>query len=730
MRREAWMVLTAVAGLWLAAAPARGQGSFLLTVTDGTEARLASNGQLVEFKSNLGVEKVVTVDVLYTGSYTADFGYANLTGTADFQFAGTPPVPSTLKAGQKLTFRIRFTPSVSTKTLAQLAITARELPPEGSNVLPGAYGLLYLGLVGTAPEVKVAYSLSTDANVWPVGDGGKVTFAPTTVDTQAYATIFVVNQGSALAPVESVSVEGGPELQLIELPLLPADLGAGQSLRFRVRYWPKGLGTQTATLTVRANGATTTVQVEASAQGPRWVYELIPEGEGAPAAMEPDTTVTLAETEIGKKTTAWVRVTNAGNYEGQIAGIGVLGQGFTLVDPPFTPLTVKTEKSVTFGVAFQPGTAGKATGRLRVGSDFFNLAATGVGAQLEYTYTAATANTAVQAGGLVVAPSTAVGQGTAALFTVQNTGNRAATIATVSLSGTGNSYRLENVPGLPLVLEPEQKASFTIRFQPERPGTNTDVLTVGSVFFTLTGSAASLPALPGYRFEGPSGTVAPLQQPLVGLTLAETYPVTLRGTLTMTIDADSFGADPAVQFATGGRVVSFTIPANTTKAVFANGGTGIRMQTGSAAGTIVLTPTFVTEGGIDRTPTTPTALTLNVPALAPAVVGVRMEVTGTGVQFVVTGYTTPRNLKKIDLTVKRSGGQEQAFSFDVTASAAVWFGSASSQGYGGLFSAVAPFTITGSVDDRNKLLQELTGATVTVTNDRGASQPLTVQLQP
>lgn len=711
-------------------ASAQSTGNFLITVTEGGSSRLASSGQLLQFRSLIGRPTLITIDIAYNGPTSGDFGLANLVGSPDFRFVTAPPVPASIQPGQRITFSVEFTPTSARSSLAQLAVTARELPPAGSDLPPGNFGLLFLGLAGTAPDVRFAYALRTNSNILPVASGGAVTFEPTTLNTQAFSSIFVFNQGSAFSNVESIRLDGDSSFQLLELPFLPADLNANSSLRFQIRYWPRDLGSHSATLTVTADGVTSTIGVTGTSQGPTWIYELIPESDAQESSFfEPDTVVTLPDTPLGRRTTAWIRVTNAGNFEGEIAGIGLLGQGFSLLDPPFTPLLVKPNRSLTFAIVFFPQQAGRITGRLRIGADFFNLAATALGAQLQYSFSAANGSVPVNPGGLVVLPATAVGQTTMALFNIENTGNQAATIPSLALSGGSTIYSLADLPELPLILEPDQKTTFRIIFKPAQPGPATDILTVGTAFFNLTGSAAALPPLPSYRFEGPSGNIEPLQQPAIALTLDQPYPVLLRGVLTISTDSSVFGIDPSVQFSTGGRTVGFTIPANSTRAIFSNNNTSIRIQTGSAAGTILIAPSFQTDAGINRTPESPVILSLNVPERTPDLVDIRLETGSSTLQFVITGYSTPRNLTTIELVIQRDRHDDATFTFDVSASSAIWFNSGGSQGFGGLFTATVPFRVIGSANDFNKLLEELRSVRAVVSNRLGASQPITLNLK-
>src|SRR5437764_5644308 len=131
--------------------------------------------------------------------------------------------------------------------------------------------------------------------------------------------------------------------------------------------------------------------------------------------------------------------------------------------------------------------------------------------------------------------------------------------------------------------------------------------------------------MPNYTYTGATGAQEPLQQVGAGLTLASSYPLNLNGTLTLSFNSDVFANDPAVQFATGGRMVNFTIPAGSTQAVFPNNSTQLRLQSGTVAGTITLTPSFVTDGGINLTPTIPPTLNLTVAQSSPRLLSVQVS---------------------------------------------------------------------------------------------------------
>jgi hypothetical protein len=279
LTRSSRLSLLAGFALLAAGAPplaAQVSGNFLITVTEGGQSRLVPNGQLNQFRSVLGRTSRLTISVTYNGANTAEFGFANLIGSADFRFAVPPPVPTSVQPGQRLNFEIEFTPSSTQSSLSQFAVTARELPPPDSNLQPGQFGLIFQGLLGAVPDVRLAYALRINGNVTPVASGGTIPFQDVTTNTQEFASFFLLNQGLAFSDVESIRLEGDSAFQLLQLPFLPTQLNANSSLGFQIRYWPRESGTHTAKLVVTADGVTSEINVSGVSRGPAWSYELIP----------------------------------------------------------------------------------------------------------------------------------------------------------------------------------------------------------------------------------------------------------------------------------------------------------------------------------------------------------------------------------------------------------------------------------------------------------------------
>ena len=210
----------------------------------------------------------------------------------------------------------------------------------------------------------------------------------------------------------------------------------------------------------------------------------------------------------------------------------------------------------------------------------------------------------------------------------------------------------------------------------------------------------------------------PGQQTTIGVSIGSAYPVDVTGTLTLTFapNAANNADDQAIQFSTGNRTVTFTIPAGQTQAVFPM--TPLGLQTGTTAGTITLTTTLQ-AGGAPINCNCQLTQTIIVPRSAPVLSTVRATRTATGFNVVVTGFTTTReitqgtfrfagttNLQTTELTVALTAIFNTYFQGDDGAKA------------GGQFTLTIPFTIQGDTANVNSV-------TVVLTNAVGSSQPVT-----
>jgi len=371
---------------------------------------------------------------------------------------------------------------------------------------------------------------------------------------------------------------------------------------------------------------------------------------------------------------------------------------------------------------------------MRVGNDTFEFSANALGARLIFSFGLGATAIPVGPGGTVTFSPIAVGEKSSLEFTISNTGTTNAVFASISTPSNGD-FDLSGLPAFPVTLAPDGKIVLRITFTPVVPGVSTSTLRIDTLSFTLTGTARGPASLPGYRFTGASGPQEPLQQVPVGITLNSPYPADLTGVLSMGFISDSFAVDPAVQFVTGGRTVTFTIPANTTSAIFQNNAQQIRLQIGSVAGTIVLTPTFSLSNNLNITPISPPTLSMTVTSKAPVILVFEAVTASTSAfNLLVTGYATARSLSRMELQFTAKPGSTVSnaqFTLDLASLAGTWYRGGASQNFGSLFTATIPITLQGlSTPAANTapkpLSTYLESVSVVLVSDQGRSNSMSV----
>jgi hypothetical protein len=414
----------------------------------------------------------------------------------------------------------------------------------------------------------------------------------------------------------------------------------------------------------------------------------------------------------------------------------ITGGPFTVTDAPLPPVTIKPGDSIQLTLAFTPTQTDAASGRLRIGNDSFTLAGKGIGIKWAYSFTKGDATTTLDGTGAVLLGSAAVGDQTSVEYTIVNRGNKAGPIFSLMLTGTssgsGTPFQMEGNPALPVNVAPGASLTFTIWFRPDNTGTAIGNLVVNNVGFSLVGNGLAPQRLPKFSFTGVSATQEPMQQPAMGLTLSDPYPLPLQGTLTLDFVSEVFSGNPAVQFATGGRIARFTIPANGTEAVFDNGAKTVRMQTGTVAGNIVVTPAFATQASLDVTPANPNLCTTTVNRSAPKLLDAKITNRGLG-GFVlsITGYSTTRTLKQLALDLTPSAGSQLAathLTVDLQSASMLWYQSPGSQAFGSLFTVSFPITVQGNGSATEDRVAKLSSVSVTATNEIGASNSVSAPI--
>ena len=211
----------------------------------------------------------------------------------------------------------------------------------------------------------------------------------------------------------------------------------------------------------------------------------------------------------------------------------------------------------------------------------------------------------------------------------------------------------------------------------------------------------------------------------MGLTIAEPYAVEVTGKLNLGFTAESFGDDPSIQFAPGGRSLDFRIPANSREAIFGDNTKLVQFQTGTVAGTILIGATF-TVGATDITPSQAPSRNIVVASQPPRVRSVQIGTrTTTSFEVLITGYSSTRALNQLALQfTPTTGANLTTTSLTVNAESAFssWYQGATSRPFGSQFTASLIINVTGDINT-------VQSASVTGSNAKGTSNALTVNLR-
>ncbi len=715
---------------------------FNITVQNGDQVLSVGNGGNIVFNAPATGQSVSqTVTVTYLGAGTVTFPTAPaILGATAFSVA-TTPAPQTLATFASTTVKLTYTPTLTTASTAQFSWPFTQVVPgQVSGTQTTSTGEIILNLTGTAPN-PILGQITAGGTFVQLSAGSTVTFPNTVVvGATGSATFAIDNAGSGPATINSISVSGAG-FAIQGLPLLPLTVAPGAQISFTVQFVPTAPGAAQGSLQVSYASGSTSVLLSATAITSLLNYQVTQGPQTGP--LTGGQTIRFGDVAVGSTSSAVVQVQNLSGAAVTLNTIAASGAGFAVIDAPFLPTILQPGQTASVTVRFTPNQAGPFSGRIQIGSDTFFLSGQGLSPLLQLTSTIAGASATVAPAEVVQFPALALGQQESVQFKLANIGTSPATVAGISLLSTTAGFQLSGLPSLPLQLAPGDSLTFSVLFAPQSVGQSTTTLFIGNQGFGLSGFAAA-PALPAVQFTGASGAQQPFQQPAIGLSLASAYPVDVNGTLTLTPALNNFAADQAVQFSTGGRQVSFTIPANTLQAVFPGGATQIRLQTGTLAETIQITA-HLTVGtpATDVTPANIPSVQFTVGAVAPvlltASIGTRNATTLT---IVVTGFTTTRSLDHLSFQLTPAKGTNIATSsvtVDAVNASQLWFQNSQSQSTGGQFTIDVPFTFTSSstvttgttgtaTSTSTDLTKTLSAVSVSVSNSVGTSNTLSVTI--
>jgi hypothetical protein len=420
------------------------------TMTEPLSGTGVNSGQLTSAPASLGFGSVttgssgsLTETLTNSGGTSVTISAASTTGSG-FSVGGLT-LPTTLTAGQSVSFSTMFSPTVGGGVTGNLAITSN-----------AANSALNVPLTGTGMTPGQLTSNPTSLG-----------FGSVTTGSSGSLTETLTNSGGTSVTISAASTTGSGFS--VGGLTLPTTLTAGQSVSFSTKFSPTVGGGVTGNLAITSNAANSALNVPLTGTGM------------TPGQLTSNpTSLSFGSVATGSSASLTETLTNSGGSALTISqitpsGTGLAFGGITL------PVTLGAAQSATFTVSFAPQSVGNTTGSLLIASNASNptltVALTGAG-------------TGTTAGQLAVAPSN-VNFGSITIGTTQNqTGTLSATSAPVTVSSVGVSGAQFSVSGIsfPVTIAAGSSVSFQVTFTPQVSGSS-------SAYATFTSNASNSPAV-------------------------------------------------------------------------------------------------------------------------------------------------------------------------------------------------------------------------------------------
>jgi uncharacterized repeat protein (TIGR01451 family) len=244
----------------------------------------------------------------------------------------------------------------------------------------------------------------------------------------------------------------------------------------------------------------------------------------------------------------------------------------------------------------------------------------------------------------------------------------------------------------------------------------------GSAPATLVCNTSVIPVLPRITVTVTSSQDTLMQPALVMLQLASSLPLALTGTANISFTANAFGItdNPQVYFNGGSRQASFTLKPGETSIFLPS------IQEGTVAGTIHIEIVGLMEGGVSVLPDSHPFSDLTIPRVAPVITNLTFaNETPDGFDILISGYSTPRDMKNVTLTFGAAQGGsltgQVSFTIDLTTTFSQYYNTPASQLVGSLFQLHVPVSVSGDkavIGTVGTALSNSAGTSPTITESR------------
>jgi hypothetical protein len=402
-----------------------------LSGTGVTAGSLSANPTSLAFGSvQIGSHASLSETVKNSGGSTVTISSASV-GNAAYSISGLT-LPASVAAGQSITFTVKFAPSAAGSASSNLSLVSNAanspftIPLSGTGIAAG----------GLSPNPT------------------SLAFGNVQIGRNATLSETVTNTGGSTVTISSASV--GNAAYSISGLTLPANVAAGQSTTFTVKFAPSVAGSASTNLSLVSNAANSPLTIPLSGTGV------------TPGNLSPNpTSLAFGNVQVGSTAKLSETVTNTGGSTVTISSASV-GNAAYSISGLTLPTTLSTGQSVTFNVTFAPSTAGSITTNLTLVSNAGNspllIALSGTGTALGQL---GVSPTILSFGDVVVGASSTLNS------------SLGATGATVTISSATSSNPEFTISGLslPAVLAAGQSLPYKVTFKPQASGSASATLT-------------------------------------------------------------------------------------------------------------------------------------------------------------------------------------------------------------------------------------------------------------
>jgi hypothetical protein len=517
----------------------------------GTQTGLTMTPSALTFGNVVvGQSGTQSVKLTNSGSSNLTINLATAAGNG-FGMSGLS-LPTTLTAGQSLSFNAQFAPTAAGAATGSITFTDNA---------PGSPQVV--SMVGTG--------VATSATL--IASPGSVAFGSVATGSNGQQLITLTNTGNASATISAISTSGtGFSATGLSTPLT---LAVNASTTFTAHFAPTTVGAVAGSIAIASTASNPTVSIALSGTGAQGNLSANP------------ASISFGGLLVGASASVSVTLTNSGTSSVAISQGSASGTGFSMTGLA-TPLTLNAGQSTSFSAKFSPTTSGSATGGISIVSNapgsplVIALSGSGTATQPQLTINPAS----------VAFGSVSVGSSGTQTVTLTNAGNAALTVTAASPSGTGFSM---SGASMPMTINAGSSASFSALFTPSSAGAATGSIAIASnapgspatIALSGTGTQAQLNATPSSAAFGNVTT---------GTSNSQTVSLSNGGSATVTISSVTV---TGAGFSTTGITTPVTIAASkalTFDAVFGPSAAG------AVSGTITL---------VSNAPNSPLAISLS-----------------------------------------------------------------------------------------------------------------------